>query len=157
MWHIENADDITLAHEERLEKQRRRPRRTLFAAVRFPPICRQTTPDVERRIVDARSPIKKTPPLSPSKEKNSPFHVLHEVLSLRVAGRGRSLGGVVVIVVVGVIVVGNVVVVVVVLEVGEVPRVDVGRVVRRRDGKLVVLGTAGLLIECVFFCSGVRG
>ena len=74
--------------------------------------------------------------LSPS-HQNSPFHILHQVLALGISGGRRSLCGVTVVVVGGVIVV-------IVLEVGEVPRVDVGRVVRRRDGKLVVLGTAGL-------------
>ena len=102
-------------------------------------IAGRLTPDVWR-IVGA------PPPSVLSKKKYSPFHVLHQVLSLRVSGRSRSLGGVVVI---AVVVVGSVVVFV--LQVGEVPRVDVGRVVRRRDGKLVVLGTAGLLL------SGFRG
>ena len=122
------------------KSRRRRPREN--AVFKFPPNRRQT--DVERIAVDA--------PLS--KKKDSPFHVLHQVLSLRVAGGGRPLGGVVVIVVV-VVVVGSVVVVLV-FQVGEVPRVDVGRVVRRRDGKLVVLGTAGLFVDW-FFLEGREG
>lgn len=110
------AQRVPVRRERRNEKKKKK---------KFPPffLCR------------FNQSIEKSPSeffLPQKKSKNSPFHVFHQVLSLRVVRSATASGTAdagVVIVVAGV------------LEVGEVARVDVGRIVRRRDGKLVVLGT----------------